>query len=272
MSTSLSSLETNPDINRMREAAIKFYECDKKLTSNDRKQLYVFYEQQCRRMLLGFSAGVAIGAAAPFIIRKKGSLVHPFFPVFGAVLGGTIVPGLVNHKIYSMQVEEFKSKYGEHSPICETIKNTPDPINKAVFWSNYFKKSSSDPNFRMKDPTLVKGTQFFSIDDTPKVPPYGKPGYYKSDESPQTLNEQYLSGWDKIRAQQYTKSNEAPTTASIQGNSQNQEISTAKIEDDPFEQHGEEKENAFTITVNDHLISAPGANGSAWERVRHEKK
>lgn len=270
----MTGLDTNSDVERMRDIAIKFYEHEKNLTSDDRKQLYVFFEQQCRRMLLGFSAGVAIGAAAPFIIRKKGSLVHPFFPVFGAVLGGTVVPGLVNHKIYSMQVEEFKAKFGAHSPICETITNTPDPINKAVFWSNYFKKSSSDPNFRMKDPRTVNGTQFFSIEDAPKVPPYGRPGYYKSDELPQTLNEQYLSGWDKIRAQQYSKSKNFTTSTSeeqINGAQLQSQAVPTNVEDDPFDQHGEDKRRAFSISVDDHLISAPGANGSSWDRVRHEK-
>lgn len=275
----MTPLDTNKDVESVRESAIAFYDCEKGLTSEDRKQLYVFFEQQCRRMLLGFSTGVAIGAAAPFIIRKKGSLVHPGFPVFGAVLGGTIVPGFVNHKIYNMQVEDFKRKFGDHSPICETIKNTPDPINKAVFWSNYFKKSSSDPNFRMKDPRLVQGTKFFSIDDVQRVPPYGKPGYYKSDEIPMTLNEQYLSGWDKVRAQRngFNGSQHPPIQPTQHKSDQIQYDSSAAVayteDDDPFQQDEEEKGKAFSvITKTDHLVSVSGAAGSSWDRIRRESR
>lgn len=233
----MTPLQNEADTERVKEIAIKFYDQEHNLTSKDREQLYIFFEQQCRRMLLGFSFGVAIGVAAPFIVRKKGTLVHPGLPVLGAVLGGSIVPGLVNHSIYKMQVEQFKSKFGETSPICQTIAKTPDPITKSVFWSAYFKKSSADPNFRLKDPrTVVNSTKYFSLEDNPKIPPYGKPGYYKSDSStpPQTLNEQYLSGWDKVRMQKPESSTTAAMISNIPNSTQAEGFKQETFEDDIF--------------------------------------
>lgn len=234
----MTPLQNEADTERVKEIAIKFYDEEHNLNSKDREQLYVFFEQQCRRMLLGFSFGVAIGVAAPFIVRKKGTLVHPGLPVLGAVLGGSIVPGLVNHSIYRMQVEQFKNKFGENSPICQTIAKTPDPITKSVFWSAYFKKSSADPNFRLKDPrTVVNSTKYFSLEDNPKIPPYGKPGYYKSDSPtpPQTLNEQYLSGWDKVRMQKQESHATTASTSNIQSSIQHEGFQQETSEDDVFD-------------------------------------
>lgn len=295
----LTPLDGTPDIEKIREKAIAFYDEEHTLKPDERRQLYVFYEQQCRRMLLGFSVGVALGTACPFIVKKKGTLVHPALPIIGAVVGGTVVPGLVNHSIYTLQVDQFRRKYGDMSPICRTIEKTPDPISKAVYWSNYFKKSSENPNFRMKDPrTVVDSTKFFSIEDNPKIPPYGKPGYYKSDQSasPPTLNEQYLSEWDKVRMQ---------NAASASGTGQ--AAQTAPLASDPYmtTPHDADPQDPFAVsdpprtigdsyasgdrssssssaaaagqhrgssnTSGDHLIEEIGASGNAWERVRHQQ-
>lgn len=299
----MAPLDSEQDVAKVKEQAIAFYDQEHNLSSEDRQQLYVFFEQQCRRMLLGFSVGVALGTAAPFIVRKRGALVHPALPIVGAVLGGTIVPGLVNHSIYTMQVDQFNRKYGENSPICRTIAKTPDPMSKSVFWSNYFRKSSSDPNFRMKDPrTVVNSTKFFSMEETPKLPPYGKPGYYKSDESstPPTMNEQYLTGWDKIRMQ---KARQADPQSQLPPSSTS---SAFAAETEPSDQSGDvdfdsssaaysssrsigdsydsnengsqqprsdrpsEKPSNFFQLDNDQLIQDQGAQGSAWDKVRQQ--
>lgn len=294
----MTPLEGEKDVEKVKQQAIAFYDQEHDLNQKDRQQLYIFFEQQCRRMLLGFSVGVAIGAAAPFIVRKKGSLVHPAFPVIGAVLGGTIVPGLVNNTIFTLQIDQFRRKFGEESSICKTIAKTPDPISKSVFWSAYFKKSSEDPNFRMKDPrTVVNSNKFFSLEDNPTIPPYGRPGYYKSNESdsPPTLNEQYLTGWDKVRSQKV--SNTQPTTSNSQYNFNSQdniqsqstpqpdgdifEISnsssyqTQKSIGDSYDSNDDpiptSNQKAFQID-NDQMIQQQGANGNAWDRVRQSSK
>lgn len=293
----MAPLDSEQDVAKVREQAIAFYDQEHNLSSEDRQQLYVFFEQQCRRMLLGFSVGVALGTAAPFIVRRRGALVHPALPIVGAVLGGTIVPGLVNHSIYTMQVDQFNRKYGENSAICRTIAKTPDPMSKSVFWSNYFRKSSSDPNFRMKDPrTVVNSTKFFSMEDTPKLPPYGKPGYYKSDESgtPTTLNEQYLSGWDKVRLQKARHADpqtqhSSPLAAVPDQSDQHDEpdfglssatLSSPRSIGDSYDsnesgsQHGgdraAEKPSDFLRLDHDQLIQDQGAQGSAWDKVRQQ--
>lgn len=267
-------MDTNQDIEKVRETAIAFYDQEHNLNSEERKQLYVFFEQQCRRMLLGFSFGVALGAATPFIVRKKGSLVHPAFPIIGAVMGGTIVPGLVNNSIYTLQIQQFNNKFGSESPICQTIKVTPDPITKSVYWSNYFKQSSSNPNFRMKDPrTIVNSSKFFSIEDNPAVLPYGKPGYYKSDDpnGAQTMSEHYLSGWDKVRYN--TTQNSQPQSQVILSQDKPQSIGDSydsvfspatSISIDGSDDHLD--------TKVDHLIQSQGSSGSSWEKIRRESK
>lgn len=285
----MKPLENIQNVELVKEKAIAFYDQEHDLSPDDRKQLYVFFEQQCRRMLLGFSVGVSIGAAAPFIVRKKGALVHPAFPVLGAVLGGTIIPGFVNNSIYTMQIEQFRKKFGDSSPICQTIAKTPDPISKAVFWSNYFRKSSENPNFRMKDPrTIQNSTKFFSIEEQPKIPPYGKPGYYKSNEgdSPQTLNEQYLSEWDKVRLQNNKvtndkiDSNKLPHISIGDSYDNNQGgVEIGSVFDNPEGGIPEQNQNqaqliqTFQIGKDtDHLIQNQGvANGSSsWDRIRKE--
>lgn len=304
MSRTLTPMESEQDVEKVREQAIAFYDQEHNLTSEERKQLYVFFEQQCRRMLLGFSVGVALGTAAPFIVRKRGTLVHPALPVVGAVLGGTIVPGLVNHSIYTMQVEQFNRKFGENSAICRTIAKTPDPLSKSVFWSNYFQKSSSDPNFRMKDPrTVTNSTKFFSIEDAPKIPPYGKPGYYKSDEGdrPPTMNEQYLSGWDKVRLQKSRQNDGSPSTPSAPSSSitsstdaygtdalgTSSGASTPRSIGDSYDSNeatfqpdfpsatpdqSGQKSSGIVQLDHDHLIQDQGASGSAWDKVRQESR
>lgn len=304
----MTPLEGETDVEKVRAQAIAFYDQEHNLNSEERKQLYVFFEQQCRRMLLGFSVGVAIGTAVPFFVRKKGSLVHPAFPIIGAVLGGSIVPGVVNKSIYELQVEQFKKKFGENSSICQTIAKTPDPITKSVFWSNYFKKSSSDPNFRMKDPrTVVNSVKFFSLEDNPKIPPYGKPGYYKSDQidPPATLNEQYLSRWDKIRSENSMKKPNTDSSHQQYESSQlTQSPQSISTSDDIFEtstlnstslssiprsigdsydsnesnysnlNHNISKQGNHDIFKldNDHLIKDQGATGNSWEKIRQNSK
>lgn len=305
----MTPLEGETNVEKVREQAIAFYDQEHNLSSEDRKQLYVFFEQQCRRMLLGFSVGVAIGTAVPFFVRKKGSLVHPAFPIIGAVLGGSIVPGLVNNSIYKLQVEQFNEKFGENSPICQTIAKTPDPISKSVFWSNYFKKSSDDPNFRMKDPrTVVNSVKFFSLEDNPKIPPYGKPGYYKNDqaEPPATLNEQYLSHWDKIRSQNSTKRPDTDPNRQQYDSAQfSQSTQPININDDIFEtstsnstylpptpsrsigdsydsnesndndlnrNYPKQEDHDIFKLDNDHLIKDQGATGNSWEKIRQNSK
>lgn len=306
MTTTMTPLDTVKDVEKVREQAIAFYEQEHNLDADERKQLYVFYEQQTRRMLLGFSCGVALGTALPFIVKKKGALVHPAIPVLGAVVGGSIVPGLVNHQIYNMQVQQYRQKFGENSPICLTISKTPDPITKSVFWSNYFKTSSQNPNFRMRDPTTVTDShKFFSIADVPKVPPYGKPGYYKNDERdgpPQTFNQQYRSSWDKVRNQSFTSGSGSSTTSppvdhtySMLDTPQSQ--SQSQLNSDPLSDGFEESastigdsydsvyipapvpEQSQTSTDtarhplrldHDELIQNEGVSGSTWEKIRRE--
>jgi hypothetical protein len=288
MSKTLTPMDNVQNVDEVRRAAIAFYDQEHGLSSEDRKQLYVFFEQQCRRMLLGFSFGVALGAAAPFVVRKKGSLVHPAFPVIGAVLGGTIVPGLINNSIYTLQIQQFNQKFGENSPICKTIKVTPDPLTKCVFWSAYFKKSSGDPNFRMKDPrTVVNSTKFFSVEENTKIPPYGKPGYYKSDDpnGPLTMNERYLSGWDKVRMQ---KTEQQQEQQQVQQQQQIQSEPVQEQENDIFKEAprtiGDSYDSIFTPSGNteqakgsfsldnDHLIQTQGSSGNSWDKIRSGSK
>lgn len=302
----LTPLETvnSHNYEEVKQKAIDFYQQEHNLGTEERKQLYIFFEQQCRRMLLGFSVGVAIGVATPFIIRKKGSLVHPAFPVLGAVIGGSIVPGVVNNSIYVMQVENFKNKFGSESPIVKTILKTPDPITKSVFWSTYFKKSMNDPNFRLKDPTTIppNSTKFFSFEEQPKIIPFGKPGYYKSnqEDSPSTYNEQYrsLEGWDKIRYEQSQPNSQSKNNINVINQQQNQPIRSigdsyevnesgelnvgSVFDNDGFVDDTQNNQNTngsamqpdnsdmddpFKIN-KDHLIESQGSTGSAWERVR----
>lgn len=284
--TRLIPLDTNQDTEKVREAAIAFYDKEHFLNSEERKQLYIFFEQQCRRMLLGFSFGVALGAATPFVVRKKGSLVHPAFPIIGAVIGGTIVPGLVNNGIYNLQLQQFNDKFGSESLIFKTIKATPDPITKSVYWSNYFKKSSGNPNFRMKDPrTVVNSTKFFSIEDNPPIPPYGKPGYHKSDDPNglQTMSQQYLSGWDKVRYKSHLQT-QSQSEQKLQPESQ-PESHLITIDHQP-RSIGDSYDSRFTPstpvsdadpnspfhTNTDHLIQSQGSSGSSWEKIRRDSK
>ena len=196
---------TGMDIEKVKNKAIAFYEKEHELNKEDRLQLYVFFEQQTRRMLLGFAIGVTIGSMTPFLVRRKGQLINPALPILGAILGGSIIPGLINQQIYKLQVNQFKEKFGDNSKICQMIEYTPDPISKSIFWSNYFKKSANDIRYRMKDPREVEGSnKFFQIEESSgggsgSVPPYGRPEFYTNEESEDNDSESNGSSWDNIR-------------------------------------------------------------------------
>ena len=212
---------TGMDIEKVKNKAIAFYEKEHELNKEDRLQLYVFFEQQTRRMLLGFAIGVTIGSMTPFLVRRKGQLINPALPILGAILGGSIIPGLINQQIYKLQVRQFKEKFGDNSKICEMIEYTPDPISKSIFWSNYFKKSANDIRYRMKDPREVEGSnKFFQIEDSGSgsgsgsIPPYGRPEFYTNEESEDNDSDSNGSSWDNIRKGKVISNTNFNTTSS----------------------------------------------------------
>lgn len=162
----MSNQNNNPLYEEARKAAIRFYDEEHLLTTDERKELYVFYEQLFRRTLLSSSVGFAAGVALPFFLRR-GKVVNVAYPIGGGLLGGSLLPPVAAPFIYSHGLNEVQNKYGKDSRIDKVILNTPSPITKSWFWSSYFKGSSENPDMRIKDPRKMDDNDPQSAYSTP---------------------------------------------------------------------------------------------------------
>lgn len=244
---------------RARDEATRFYDEECQLSPEDRGQLYVFFEQQFRRMMLLSSVGFAAGVAIPFFVRKKGKLMTPGLPIFGGIIGSSLLPALFNQTVFDRQLANVEANYGTESTIYKTIKVTPDPITKSYFWSSYFKRSKEDPTLRIRDPRLVDDANAPLVVHKPvtrdpvsgstvaaEIPRYGRPEEGKFETA--------VSSWEKVRA----NAGRAPQLPPVDDVYQQ----TPAEDDDPFEE-------SKPASIGDSYASDTSVpQKSGWDAVR----
>ncbi|GMM28645.1 hypothetical protein DAMA08_013610 [Martiniozyma asiatica (nom. inval.)] len=238
-----------------KEAAIKFYDQEHLLDQEERKQLYVFFEQQWRRMLLLSSVGCAAGVALPFLIYKvKGmkKMMSPLYPVAGGFIGSSFAPSLFTDSVYQNQLKSVIDRHGTESQIYKTIEATPDPIIKSFFWANYFKRSAENEGLRLKDPREITDMNTPMLINKPKgtegVPEFGKPANMGDQQSA-------VSAWDQVR-----KGN-----VSYEAGPVSQAVGERIEADDPFDLEPRRDEKAKTIG-DSYEIDEEAT--SSWDNVR----
>lgn len=261
----MNNEEAQKVFKRAKDDAIRFYDEEKQLSPEERGQLYVFFEQQFRRMMLLSSVGFAAGVAIPFIVRKKGKLMTPGLPIFGGIIGSSLMPALFNQTVFDRQLNDVQANYGTESAIYKTIKVVPDPVTKSYFWSSYFKRSSEDPTLRIRDPRMIDDANAPLVVHKPvttdtetgstiaaDVPRYGRPDYPDSSKF-----ETAVSSWDKVRTQ-------TNTTTSTESDINNDVFQTPieNASEDPFE-IPDTKRN-----IGDSYGEDGSKPQSAWDTVR----
>lgn len=194
--------ENDPRYQEAKKRAIAFYDNEHNLTPTQRKDLYIFYEELFRRTLLVCSFGFATGVTLPFVLRKKGTLLNPLIPMAAGFVGLTVTPAIASTPLYNKGLKSLHQKYGEGSAVDKVIQVTPEPFAKSWFWSSYFKRSSEDPNMRIRDPR-DPNAHSLSYVGRPKngVPGFGNDNSTPIDNtSPNTpSNPELASAWGKIR-------------------------------------------------------------------------
>lgn len=254
---------------RAKDDAIKFYDEEHLLSPEERGQLYVFFEQQFRRMMLLSSVGFAAGVAVPFFLRKKGSMVNPGLPIFGGIIGSSLMPALFNQTVFERQLSDVEGNYGTESAIYKTIKVVPDPVTKSFFWSSYFKRSSEDPTLRIRDPRLIDDANAPLVVHKPMTsdPQTGEtitadvPSYGKPDNSGRF--ETAVSSWEKLRTQGNTTSTD--TTAKPSTSYDVFQTEQEDTIDDPF------SEPKRTLGDSYDEDASQGQRGG-WDAVRRANK
>lgn len=276
--------------------AIELYDVEHTLEQDERVKVAEFFESNFRASVFTSGFGFLGGISLPFIFKKKGKIVNPIAPIFCGFILSSFLTSAVSSFFYNSSLSSAKDKYGETSKIFQVITKAPDPVLQSFFWAAYFRKSSENPELRMRNPREITDMNQPLVFNKPKPIKNGIPGFDDSNQSNNnsptannnsiTNSPQVIDAWDKVRREQdplhvqekkeYKYYNNEPLD---QQKGKEQQNSQYGYEDSPYEpqqprQEQDSSYSPFDVSLdnsNNDQLNQP-INGSAWDRIRQQRK
>ena len=134
--------------------ASDFYKEENTLSPEERLKLHQFFEGTYKTTTVAKSfMGISTGLTMVWLARRK-RRINPLYAMLGGFGISAFVYSFMTPTIYNNKVKEFEQKVGKESKLCRVLKVTPEPAEYSYYWSEYFEKSISDKDVRMKDPAI----------------------------------------------------------------------------------------------------------------------
>ncbi|GME89525.1 hypothetical protein B5S31_g1353 [[Candida] boidinii] len=267
--------------------AIELYDVEHTLEQDERVKVAEFFESNFRASVFTSGFGFLGGISLPFIFKKKGKIINPIAPIFCGFILSSFLTSTVSSFFFNSSLSSAKDKYGETSKIFQVITKSPDPVLQSFFWAAYYRKSSENPELRMRNPRDITDMNQPLVFNRPKQIKNGVPGFDETNQSNNnsiTNSPQVIDAWDRVRKEQdplHVQERKDYKYYNEQLEQQKDKQQNSQY-DSPFEDEQQQKQqeqgdssySPFDVNLgnsNSDQLNQP-INGSAWDRIRQQRK